>query len=269
VKKFLKKILPGFLKRFLTGLFYGWHGSYSSWDEAKRHCKGYDSEIILNKVKSALLQVKAGSAVYERDSVLFNEVRYSYPVLSGLMWIAAQNKGNLNILDFGGSLGSTYFQNILFLDSLSSVNWCIVEQPGFVDAGIKYFADKNLHFFYTIEECLKSFEIDAVILSSVLQYIEKPFELLDKIKEARIKYLIVDRTPYITGTDRITIQKVNPQIYKGSYPCWFFNKEKFISAFLPEYKLVLEFDALDKANIASEFKGFIFQKAELRNNPEP
>jgi putative methyltransferase (TIGR04325 family) len=74
------------------------------------------------------------------------------------------------------------------------------------------------------------------------------------------EYIIIDRTPFVKGNDRITVQTVNPKIYKGSYPCWFFDEEKFISSLTREYKLVLEFDALDKANISSEFKGFIFQK---------
>jgi hypothetical protein len=56
---------------------------------------------------------------------------------------------------------------------------------------------------------------------------------------------------------------VNPKFYKGTYPCWFLNKDKFLDAFEDEYKLISEFPALDKANIISEFKGFIFQKKSV------
>jgi len=248
------------MKSFVTGLFYGWHGNYSSLSEARIKCTGYDSKLILDKVRSSLLQVKSGNAVYERDSVLFNEIQYSYPVLSGLMWISAQSKGRLNVLDFGGSLGSSYYQNKRFLDSFEEVHWCVVEQSGFVKAGLEDFATDRLHFFNTIEECLKSFNINVVLLSSVLQYLEEPYCLLDQLNSLRIKNIIIDRTPFVHGKDRITIQKVWPRIYKASYPCWFFNKEKFVSLMTREYKLVMEFDAMDKANISSEFKGFIFSK---------
>ena len=256
----MKKLLPEQIIRFLTGILYGWHGNYSSWYEAVKKCKGYDSQDIIEKVKASALKIKDGSAIYERDSVLFKEVEYTFPVLSILMWVAAQNQGKLNVLDFGGSLGSAYFQNKLFLDSLPEVNWCIVEQPGFVKVGKENFEDKKLHFFYSIEECLKSFNINVVLLSSVLQYLEKPFLLLDQIKSSGINYLIIDRTPFIKGHDRITVQKVHPKIYKGSYPCWFFNEESFVSFFSREYKLIFKFIALDKANIRSVFKGFVFQK---------
>ncbi len=259
IKNIVKKGLPGRVIRRLIGLFYGWQGNYDSWEDVKNKCSGYDSQTIIDNVTASALKVKEGLAVYERDSVLFYNEQYTFPVLSALMWIAAKNMGNLNVLDFGGSLGSTYFQNKLFLDSLPEVNWCIVEQPGFVKTGIENFEDQRLHFFYSIEECLNLYGIHVVLLSSVLQYLEDPYKLLDQIKSQNLKYIIIDRTPFINGDERITLQRVNPRIYKGSYPCWFLNEDKFIAALSSHYKLVLEFDALDRANIKSYFKGFVFE----------
>ena len=76
MRSFLKKILPPALRTKITGLFYGWHGNYMSWEEAERKCSGYGTEDIHQKVKDALLQVKNGTAVYERDSVLFDKIEY-------------------------------------------------------------------------------------------------------------------------------------------------------------------------------------------------
>lgn len=105
LKKTIKKVLPSRVMKFFTGLRYGWYGNFSSWNEAVIRSTGYDSQIILEKVKNSLLMVRNGLSPYERDSVIFSEVQYSFPLLSGLMWIAAQNSGRLNVLDFGGSLG--------------------------------------------------------------------------------------------------------------------------------------------------------------------
>jgi putative methyltransferase (TIGR04325 family) len=262
MKNVIKKLFPEKLKRFLTGIIYGWHGDFATWHDAKTICSGYDSAEILNKIKASALKVKDGIAVYERDSFIFDKVQYSLPLLSSLMWIAAQNKGKLNVLDFGGSLGSSYYQNKKFLDSLSDVHWCIVEQESFVKTGKESFENEKLQFFHTVDDCIKSYNVDVVLLSSVLQYIEEPFKLLDLIKISGIKFIIIDRTPLIEGKDRITVQKVNPKIYKASYPCWFFNKEKFVAYFSSDYKIILEFDALDKSNIVSDFKGFLFEKVK-------
>lgn len=262
VKEVVKRILPDGVKNFLTGLFYGWHGNYSTWEEALERSSGYNSRLILDRVSFSAGKVRDGQATFERDSVLFNEVVYSFPVLSSLLWIAAQNGSRINVLDFGGALGSSYYQNKKFLDSIQEVNWCVVEQPDFVKEGIRQFSTERLHFYYSIEDCLNNYKIDVVLLSSVLQYIDEPYTLLDKIISKNITYLIFDRTPFIEREDRITIQKVHPSIYKATYPCWFFNKNKFISYMSQAYDTIIEFDALDKANIPSEFKGFLFRKTE-------
>ena len=52
-----------------------WSGDYKTWEDAQARCTGYDSEIILDKVKNSLLKVKNGEAIYERDSVLFDEIQ--------------------------------------------------------------------------------------------------------------------------------------------------------------------------------------------------
>ncbi len=258
-KKVIRDLIPPLIIRLMSGLYYGWHGKYSDWNAAKKRVIGYDSKSILDKVKASTLKVKEGKAVYERDSVLFDKVEYSFPVLSGLMWISALNNGKINVLDFGGSLGSTYFQNRLFLDTLNEVNWCIVEQPDFVKVGLENITTPRLHFFYSIEECLKLYKIDVILLSSVLQYLEKPYDFLDIIKTLNCNYLIIDRTPFIKGKDRITIQRVNPKIYNGSYPCWFFNESDFVSYISSTYEMITEFSSMDKANILSDFKGFILK----------
>ncbi len=259
VKKILKGIIPKVILNYLTGFFYGWRGNYSSWGEAEKKSSGYNSQNILEKVKDATLKVKNGIVPYERDSVIFDEIQYSYPVLSSLMWIAAQNGGKLRVLDFGGSLGSSYYQNKIFLDSLIEVKWCIVEQPNFVKAGKNHFEDDRLKFYYSIDECLENNEIDVVLFSSVLQYIEKPYDLLELVKSKEIKFVLIDRTPFINENDRITVQKVHPKIYKANYPCWFFNKAKFLDFMTSYYEMVMEFNSFDNANIRSEFKGFLGQ----------
>ncbi|MGE0088147.1 MAG: TIGR04325 family methyltransferase [Bacteroidales bacterium] len=262
LKQILKKILPDSIQRFITGLFYGWYGNYSSWQEASSHATGYDSQMILEKVISATKRVKGGKSAYEKDSVLFQKTDYSYPVLTSLLWITAQNKGRLHVLDFGGSLGSTYFQNKKFLNELPEIKWCIVEQSGFVKAGKDYFEDDKLKFYYSIDQCTELNEIDVILFSSVLQYIEKPYEILDEIKKTKIQYVIIDRTAFIDGNDRITVQKVNPNIYEASYPCWFFNKEKFIHYMKSDFEIMTEFDSQDRSNIKSEFKGFLFKRTK-------
>ena len=113
LKAFIPPIIIAALRRLrnLSQNQVIWSGNYTTWEEAQAKCSGYDSDNILEKVKTSLLKVKNGEAVYERDSVLFEDIQYSWAVLAGLQRAALENNGNLCVLDFGGSLGSSYYQN--------------------------------------------------------------------------------------------------------------------------------------------------------------
>jgi putative methyltransferase (TIGR04325 family) len=251
---------------FVNEKKYGWSGDYPDWESAKKETSGYDMENILEKVSAALLLVKKGNAAYERDSVLYNKVEYSFPLLASLMHIAAKNEGRLNVIDFGGSLGSTYFQNKIFLDELKELHWNIVEQPNYVARGKQLFENDILKFYNSIEECLKIKSPDVIIFSSVLQYLEKPHDFIDHILSLKIPNILIDLTGFVRGNrDRLTIQRVPPEIYEASYPCWFFNKEKFLAHFTAQYDLLTDFPGFVGSelcindNIRAGYEGFILK----------
>src|SRR4051812_28170712 len=101
MKRILKKIYEKLTSRPKA---YGWFGNYTTWEEARKQCTGYDDLAIVEKVKSSVLKVKNGEAAYERDSVLFDEIQYSRPLLDAFQQVAAGSSGVLHVIDFGGSL---------------------------------------------------------------------------------------------------------------------------------------------------------------------
>lgn len=208
-----------------------WSGPFPNWEEASKECTGYDQAEILERCKSSLLKVKNGEAVYERDSVIFDEIQYSWPVLACLQKAALESKGKLTVLDFGGSLGSSYFQNRAFLGSVD-LTWCIVEQEHFVACGKEFFENQSLKFYENIEACLAENKVNVALLSSVLQYIPAPYEIIKKIVSLNIPYIVIDRTAVTClEDDFIAIQRVPGEIYNASYPCYFFSGEKLLNAF--------------------------------------
>lgn len=235
-------------------------GDYSSWAKALAASTGYDSEVILEKTRAALLKVKNGEAAYERDSVLFDEIQYAWPLLAGLMWVAARADGRLNVLDFGGSLGSTYFQNRRFLERLPGVRWNIVEQPRQVEVGKADFEDEHLKFYCDIEACLAETQPNVIVLSSVLQYLEQPFAVLRTLLSSPCNDLIVDRTPFWDGPeDRLCVQYVPASIYAASYPSWIFSLHRFRSYLNEGWEIVAEFDDPDRlpGPVVFGYKGMI------------
>lgn len=241
----------------------GLSGDYRSFAEALARSGGYDSGIILEKTRKALLEVKEGRAAFERDTVLFGEPDYCWPLLSALMWVAAQQGGRLNVLDYGGSLGSSYFQHRLFLDRLPELRWNIVEQPAHVAAGRQWFQDRELRFYAGIEQCLAETSPNVVLLGSVLQYLEEPRALLRQIMALPCDHLVLDRTPFYSGAaDRICVQQVPASIYSGSYPCWIFSLERFEELLGREWELLAQFDNTDSmsAPVPVRWQGMILAR---------
>jgi putative methyltransferase (TIGR04325 family) len=216
-------------------------GPYLCWENAKKRSSGYDCEKILEKVLKATIKVKEGKAIFERDSVIYNEIQYDWNMQAALMWGAARNNGNLSVLDFGGSLGSVYFQSRKFFEGLKSVRWSIVEQSHFVEAGKLHIQDNQLTFYSKIKDCVRKENPNIVLLSSVFHYLEKPFEILQELIDINPDLIIINKTPFYDGlNDFILRQNVPKFIYSASYPMWVFAEDKFLT------KMLVNFDLINK-----------------------
>jgi putative methyltransferase (TIGR04325 family) len=250
LKRWIADCVPPHLRRLLRGgspdAAVRYAGNFASWEEAREHSQGYDAPAILERVKQATLKVQRGEAAYERDSVLFDRIEYSFPLLAALLRAALRNGGRLNVVDVGGSLGSTFFQCRPVLEPAVQIHWSVVEQPLFANCGRKHFETEQLRFFDDLQTCLRSQVHEIAILSSVLPYIAQPHALLESIAQ-NLPAVIIDRTPVWTGMpDRLTLQSVPASIYgfATSYPAWILNRESILAHFEAHFRTVFEFDAL-------------------------
>ncbi len=251
---------------------YGFFGDFSTWAEAVQHAEGYDAPHIFEKVKDAALQVKSGQAAYERDSVVFHAIPYEWiaPLAYWLPHIASEYDSSLNLIDFGGSLGSTYFALRGYLTGIRELKWNVVEQPHFAEYGNLSIADTCLRFFSSLSKCVQSQKPSIILLSAAIEYLENPYEFIQELLAYNFDYILFDRTPFVEGdNDRLTVQFVSPEIYEASYPAWFFSKKKFLQLFSAEYEIVANFSAQDSVNIPSTFEGFVFKRIAPENSKTP
>jgi putative methyltransferase (TIGR04325 family) len=240
-----------------------WAGDYARWAEAVAASTGYDAAGILERVREASLKVKRGEAAYERDSVVFDEIEYSWPLLTSLMWCAARDHGRLEVLDFGGALGSSYYQNRRFVDALPGSRWNIVEQPSFVATGKTCFEDERLRFFESIEACVADCAPNVVVMSSVLSYLEDPSAWIDRL--AAFPYVVIDLTLMgARAQHRLTVQTVPSSIYRACYPCWVFSESLLRAELGRHFEVVESFDcALEPIRVGGDrvrYRGFLLQK---------
>lgn len=268
MKSLIKKWIPPILASYVQGLKKNhniFEGNFSSWDEAAAVSTGYDEGAILSLVLDSTLKVISGEAAYERDSVLFDEVQYSWPVTAALMRNAALNNGDLRVLDFGGALGSTYFQNRKFLNGLRKVEWNVIEQPHFVEIGRRHIQCEQLRFYRSIDECLLVATPDLVLLSSVAQYLPDLNALLQRVNEINASMLVFDRTPFFNEKqDMICVQRVPAVVYPASYPMRLISRSN-LEAKLDRWRLIEKFSCPEgisktKSNKCFEFSGMVLER---------
>jgi putative methyltransferase (TIGR04325 family) len=240
-------------------------GDFPDFAAAKACSTGYEGNVILERTRTALHKVLRGEAAYERDAVTFDKLEPPGPLLGLLHRIAAEHHGQLSVLDFGGSLGSTYFHCRPFLAGLPQLEWSIVEQPAHVTCGEREFANAQLKFYPTIPACLQERRPSVLLLSGVLQCLPEPWEFFRDAATHGFDWIILDRTPFIPADrDRLTVEVVSPRIYPASYPAWFFSRPRFEERVPAGWEIVAEFDALDRQlldGVELTFKGFALRRA--------
>lgn len=266
IKNVLKPFTPPiFLSLFkkLTSKNISYTGNFKTWQDAVNKSTGWDKAAIFEKVRTSAKLVKDGKAAYERDSVIFDKIQYAWPLLACLEHIALADN-HLSLIDFGGSLGTTYFQNKHFLQPITSLQWYVVEQPHYVECGMQEFEDQHLKFEYSIEDVIKNNRINCLLTSGAMQYFEHSVEWFQKFQNYHFEYILFDRISFIEGDERISVQTVPEHIYPASLPCWFFNEAAFINSFISKYDLIADFDSADKSMLTRDnkklyWKGFFLK----------
>jgi putative methyltransferase (TIGR04325 family) len=233
-------------------------GSYRDWNKAILNSGTFQNNNIYLNSKKSFVKVLNGEAIFERDSVIFKEKKLNKPFIQLLEKTRNTKKNKfLKVLDFGGSFGSTYFQNKYFLSNEQNYQWDIIEQIKVVNFANKSLKINNLTFQKSLDLYLKNNKPDIVLFSSVIHYLEFPFDIIKKLIKKKIKYFLILKTPFFKNDTDIRIQ-INPKyIYKADYPIRIFNEKLFKYFFINyNYKLTkLNWDTqeIDGINFKSFF----------------
>ena len=232
-------------------------GPYDSLEKAVVASTGYDASDIAEGVVGAMEQVNRGEAVMERDGFTLSRPQYPYQLLTALLHLAGQNgNAKLTVVDFGGSLGSSYFACRPWLQHVSNLRWTVVEQPHFEVIGKNRFADGSLDFSASIDTI--AVRPDLVLASGVLMYLPDPYKTLGRLLNMGAEMCVVDRTATVpTNDDIFAVEHVRSGNYEASYPCRFLSHSKLTAACLAKYNCVEEFPALDKFSVPFADLAFI------------
>jgi putative methyltransferase (TIGR04325 family) len=238
-----------------------------SWDAAKRQSIGYQDPRIIRNVELAARRVLRGQAQFERDGVAFATADVNWPIATGLLLAAARNPGSLRVLDYGGSLGSQYFQCRGLLSALPHVNWTVVEQEALVSVGREMLTHPNL-FFVEEHDHSVPWNASAVLFSSVLQYLDDPLAPLCRSVEAGADVVVIDRTPISRIAESLpTIQISSMSFGTTTYPAWVLGETALQEVLLPNYAEVSSFSCppgpmTTEMGVPVEWRGGVYVRRE-------
>ncbi len=259
-----RNFIPAGLRRWWRERF-GWQwfrGDYATWADARARATADDGGAQLARVRAAVRDVRSGRAAWDRDGVAFSTPAVHAPLVAALRAGAAAHGGRLDVVDFGGGLGSTWWQHRAALADFSPARWRVVERSGLVAAGRDEFTAPPLEFYESLADALETGPAATILLSSVLPYVEKPYELLAEVARAGFAEVILDRTPFIAGaTDRIVVQHTPPALGGGSHPCRLFARARIIAALAPAYALVADWPVpFDQVDPRVDYRGLHFRR---------
>ena len=245
IKDFIRNIFPPILLQLLLSMRNNkmtYHEGFNSWKDAEQNATGYANKEILDKVDVATSQVVKGIAAFERDGVSFKNSELPYHFLFPLLSSAVKSGGLLTVLDYGGSLGSTYRLCRPLLSQMCHVNWIIIEQEGYVSLGKKKYENEELKFYKTINDIPDFIQPNILLFSSVLQFLPEPFSILRKINNfSKITDVLIDRTPFCDSeSNKILIQRVPASIYRASYPINVLSYKLIVDHFKEDWDLIDE-----------------------------
>lgn len=241
-------------------------GPYQDWAAACMHGQSYDEPAILQRMTHAADAVaKSDGRLHERDGVVFTSPVTPYPVAAYLLDAALRNSGRLFVLDFGGALGSTYWQCRSLLGGCATLQWNVVERRNVVSVGRERFQSSELRFFESVTDASASGRPDAVLISGVLQYLDDPYGAIGQLAALAPGVFISDRHPFHEGDeDLFGVQIVPPEIYSARIPFRVFSRDAIGRALPTRFTRVADFSTVDpEMRIGTHtvmFRGEVFQK---------
>lgn len=184
-------------------------GKFSDYEEARKSVgKGYEDGDLIDRVVNNTYKGSKESENFKTFD--FTDLRFCIPALVG----GYRKQEEIRITDLGGASGWGYFLADAILGRDNKIFWNVVETKALSQKANKLFCNQNLKFtdFDSYMEKLEKDSMDGIevlLMSSTLQYLEYPEDILYKIvKSKKYEKIWITRTPFLEeGNSIISIQE--------------------------------------------------------------
>ena len=189
------------------------------WETAKLKTSGYEGAATLDSLASRIESLKTLEKLPSDERLV--------EITKAFRNSTKQNNNSqpIRVLDIGGSFGEHFF-HLQKLMPEYNFEWTVLETEGHCSIIPEFLTSiKELRF---ISEPPKSDQhFDIALLSSVIQYVNAPYELLTMALQ-NSNSVILNRLPLSPyAKDKVAIQRPGLLGSKGSYPVHIFSEALF------------------------------------------
>lgn len=213
------------MRSFLKGLTrkdaYIWEGIYSRYQDVPAAGDGFGGDYWIDRTRSYTEESLSASRNYGFIPVGVTGEHLILPLLASL---ECKERGQVNILDFGGGMGIAYIHVLNSLVNCHSINFHVVESDRVTEEALRLFEhDKRVHFHSKLPAQLP--DLDIVYMSSALQYVEDYTALLKTLSGYNAKYFLFVK---LSAGDFPTYATAQKNVPGSTLPYWFINVKEIV-----------------------------------------
>lgn len=216
-----------------------WEGVYSNFQDVPEIGPGFRGG---KWIENSLKKIYALREIAEKENIIPEVTRYRESILPVVASMAYNEKGEIKILDFGGSLGFTYYQVIQSLPSAENFEFHIVENEAVCEAGREFFKQNEKIIFYSdLPNSNKRFDI--IHMSSSIHYVEKWQDIIARMRLYQPRYILF--TDLLAGN--IPTYASIQNYYGSKIPVWFLNVDEVIKTMeSQQFKIIFKATYISK-----------------------
>ena len=196
-----------------------WEGIYSQYRDVPSKGAGFDSEEWISSTRQST------ASALESLSCQPNGIPYDIPsyhsVFSLTVALLKQNREQFRVLDFGGGMGMTFANLLRGLGESSKPNieYLVIDNDRSCQDGARLFNQMPfVQFSSTLPRNLGN--VDIILLSGVLQFVEDYKRLLKKLAAFNAPYWLFT---FVPAGDIPTFASSQKNVTGSTIPVWFFN----------------------------------------------
>ena len=247
MRKLLRSPVVKVVARWANKEPFIWDGIYESFDRVPVVGDGFASEEWLGDMERYTR--KAVTAVRGDDAGVPENVPQHHALLAMLVATLASLDRPVRVLDFGGGMGIGAANLRRSMKAESVFEYLIVDNEESCERGRRLLRDFSwVEFMPELPQAVRS--VDVVVLSSVLQFVNKYEDLLERLAEVGPSFWLFT---FVPAGEIPTFASAQLNVPGSVLPVWFFNlKELIAKVEALGYELICK-SALDRVFDMSNF----------------